>query len=121
MALTPAAMHGENLHMTGSERQVAMLMTRLIKLLVDHPENLRLEIVSTSFGTVLRCFAPPQDARTLLGRKREMLKSLQSLATSLGRAAGTRFKFEVATETPVRQPCGRKPLYSDLNGRSSCR
>lgn len=81
--------------MTGSEQHVAMLMTRMVKLVVNKPENLRLEIVSTSFGTVLRCFASPQDARTLLGRERETLKSLQSLAISLGRAAGMKFKFEV--------------------------
>ncbi len=86
--------------MTGAEQEVVLLMTRVVQSVVSRPEQVSIQVVTTSMSTILRCFASHSDVKKLRGERRDVLESLKHLLLSFGGSAGTKFKLEVLSETP---------------------
>lgn len=68
-------------------------LEHLVKGIVDHPDDVRVDSVSSSSGEVLEVRVNPEDLGRVIGRAGRTAKALRLLVTAL--AAGRRVRVDV--------------------------
>jgi predicted RNA-binding protein YlqC (UPF0109 family) len=85
--------------MIKNEHEIVDLITKIIKLLVESPDEITVEVVITPVATVLHYFVSPDDVLRLTGRQNQTVKCLQSLLFSISGSTGKKFSLEILTRS----------------------
>jgi uncharacterized protein len=72
---------------------LAPALEHLVKGIVDHPDDVRVESVGSSRGEVLEVRVNPEDLGRVIGRSGRTAKALRTLVTAL--ADGKRVRVDV--------------------------
>ncbi len=67
----------------------------LIKNLVDKPELVDVQIVEESQGAIVEVRVAPEDVAKVVGRQGRIIKSLRTIAMTVGARSGTRVRLEL--------------------------
>ena len=70
-------------------------LTRLIKLLVDEPEQVEIEEERHGDTTTFRLTVAEQDLGKVIGRQGRTARAMRSLLAGRGAADGERYEFEI--------------------------
>ena len=72
---------------------LAPALEHLVKGIVDHPDDVRVESIESSRGEVLEVRVHPEDLGRVIGRSGSTAKALRTLVTAL--ADGRRVRVDV--------------------------
>jgi uncharacterized protein len=72
---------------------LAPALEHLVKGIVDHPDDVRVDSIDSSRGQVLEVRVHPEDLGRVIGRSGRTAKSLRTLVTAL--ADGRRVRVDV--------------------------
>ncbi|PZU40623.1 MAG: RNA-binding protein [Microbacterium sp.] len=75
---------------------LAAALEHLVKGIVDHPDDVRIEAVTSSRGEVLEVRVHPDDRGRVIGRGGRNAKALRTLVAAL--AGGRRVRVDVADD-----------------------
>ena len=67
----------------------------LIKNLVAHPDAVEVSIVEGELGTIVEVRVSPEDAAKVVGPQGRVIKSLRTIAISVGARFGRRVRLEL--------------------------
>ena len=67
----------------------------LIKLMVDHPDAVRVECASITDGVSLRVSVDPADIGKVIGKQGRTARSLRILVTAMGMASKQRISLDI--------------------------
>jgi len=76
-------------------QQIANLMTGLIRLIVDKPEEARIEIVPKPGGAIFRLSLAPDDVGKVIGRDGRTARSLRLILEAIARKTKQKFNLEI--------------------------
>jgi len=76
-------------------KEIADAVTTLIKLMVDHPEGVRVECVPISDGVSLRISVDHADIGKVIGKQGRTARSLRILVTAMGMASKQRINLDI--------------------------
>jgi predicted RNA-binding protein YlqC (UPF0109 family) len=74
---------------------IADALTTLIKLMVDHPEGVRVESVPITDGSSLRISVDHADIGKVIGKQGRTARSLRILVTAMGMASKQRISLDI--------------------------
>jgi predicted RNA-binding protein YlqC (UPF0109 family) len=79
------------------ERRVAVDLRTALRLLVDRPEQVRVEAVERQgrAGAVLEVRVAPADVGKIIGREGRTIDALRALVSARSAAEGERYDFEL--------------------------
>jgi predicted RNA-binding protein YlqC (UPF0109 family) len=75
--------------------EIADAITTLIKLMVDHPEGVKVEGVPSSDGISLRISVDRADIGKVIGKQGRTARSLRILVTAVGMASKQRISLDI--------------------------
>jgi predicted RNA-binding protein YlqC (UPF0109 family) len=67
----------------------------LVKNLVDKPEAVDIKVVDSQEGTVVEIRVAPEDVAKVVGRQGRTIKSLRTIAMTVGARFGRRVRLDV--------------------------
>lgn len=67
----------------------------LIKNLVDHPDAVDIQVLDSEQGTMVEVRVSPEDIAKVVGRQGRTIKSLRTIAMTVGARFGRRVRLEV--------------------------
>ncbi len=67
----------------------------LVKNMVAHPDNVDVRALEGQSGTLIEIRVAPEDIGKVVGRKGNVIRSLRTLAMTIGARLGRRFHLEV--------------------------
>ena len=76
-------------------KDIADALTKLIKLMVDRPEQVRVECVPINDGSSLRISVDPSDIGKVIGKQGRTARSLRILVTAMGMASKQRISLDI--------------------------
>ena len=76
-------------------KEIADAVTTLIKLMVDHPEGVRVESVPIPDGVSLRISVDSADIGKVIGKQGRIAKSIRTLLGAAGMKVKRRFTLEI--------------------------
>ena len=76
--------------------KVTAVMTDLVKLLVDRPNDVTIQAVETEGDTTLRCLVSPADVGKLIGRQGKTARSLRTILHAIGKTVGERYLLDIS-------------------------
>lgn len=76
-------------------REIADAVLALIKLMVDHPDGVRVECVPASDGVSLRVSVDHNDIGKVIGKQGRTARSLRILVTAMGMASKQRISLDI--------------------------
>ena len=76
-------------------KEIADAVTTLIKLMVDHPEGVRVESVPIPDGVSLRISVDSADIGKVIGKQGRTARSLRILVTAMGMASKQRISLDI--------------------------
>jgi predicted RNA-binding protein YlqC (UPF0109 family) len=76
-------------------KDIAEAVTTLIKLMVDHPEEVTVECVPISEGSSLRISVGHADIGKVIGKQGRTARSLRILVTAMGMASKQRISLDI--------------------------
>lgn len=79
------------------------LVTGIARSLVDSPDQVRVETVSTESETVLRLFVTEDDLGKLIGKQGRTARSLRTIVGAAGNKLRGRFSLDIQPHGHVRQ------------------
>ena len=74
---------------------IADAVTTLIKLMVDHPEGVKVETISVNDGSTLRITVDPGDVGKVIGKQGRTARSLRVIVTAMGMASKQRISLDI--------------------------
>ena len=74
---------------------IAEAITNIVKLMVDKPEDVSVEVVPMPGGMVLRYSVAPSDIGKLIGAQGRNAKSLRVIAGAIGMGAKLRINLDI--------------------------
>jgi len=74
-------------------------VTYIIKNMVNSPDEVDIRSSSGENGILVEIRVAPDDVGKVVGRKGNVIRSLRTLAMSIGARLGTRVRLEVIQET----------------------
>jgi uncharacterized protein len=77
------------------ERRVAVDLRTALRLLVDRPEQVRVEAVDRQGGAVLEVRVAPADVGKIIGREGRTIDALRALLSARSAAEGERYDLEL--------------------------
>ena len=78
-----------------SIRAIAEAVTNIVKLMVDKPEDVSVEIVTVPGGMVLRYSVAPSDIGKLIGAQGRNARSLRVIVAAIGMGAKLRISLDI--------------------------
>ena len=84
---------------------IADAVTNIVKLMVDKPEDVSVEVVPMPDGMVLRYSVAPGDIGKLIGAQGRHARSLRVIVAAIGKGAKLRISLDI--------PSGGLPLTVD--------
>lgn len=87
---------------------IAEAVTNIVKLMVDKPDDVSVEIITVPGGMVLRYSVAPSDVGKLIGVQGRNAKSLRMIVAAIGMGA----KLRISLDIP-----GRSADHSGQGGR----
>jgi predicted RNA-binding protein YlqC (UPF0109 family) len=83
--------------MTDERRRVAADLRTALRLLVDRPEQVRVEAVDREggAGAILEVRVAPADVGKIIGREGRTIDALRALVSARSAAEGERYDFEL--------------------------
>ncbi len=81
--------------MMEQSQDIADALTTLIKLVVDHPDGVRVERVPITDGVSLRVSVDPADTGKVIGKQGRTARSLRILMTAMGMASKQRISLDI--------------------------
>lgn len=76
-------------------QQMCDLITGIARSLVDSPDQVRVETVSTEFETTLRLFVTEDDLGKLIGKQGRTARSLRTIVSAAGSKLRGRFALDI--------------------------
>jgi len=76
-------------------KDITEVVTALIKLLVDHPEGVRVENVALDEGSCLRISVDPTDIGKIIGKQGRTARSLRVLVAAMGMTTKQRIGLDI--------------------------
>lgn len=73
-------------------------LTRVLRLLVDRPDEVAVSEIRSGDATVLEAAVAPSDIGKVLGRAGRTVRALRTLLRSRGEREGTRYELDVLDE-----------------------
>jgi len=74
---------------------IADAVRRIIKLMVDYPENVKVESVPMTEGSSLRVSVDPADIGKVIGKQGRTARSLRVIVTAMGMASKQRISLDI--------------------------
>jgi len=74
---------------------IAEAITNIVKLMVDEPDDVSVEVVTVPGGMVLRYSVAPSDIGKLIGAQGRNAKSLRVIAGAIGMGAKLRITLDI--------------------------
>jgi uncharacterized protein len=81
--------------MMEQSKEISDAVRALIKLMVDHPDAVRVECDATSEGVSLRVSVDPADIGKVIGKQGRTARSLRILVTAMGMASKQRISLDI--------------------------
>ena len=81
---------------------IAEAVTNIVKLMVDKPEDVSVEIVTVPGGMVLRYSVAPSDIGKLIGAQGRNARSLRVIVAAIGMGAKLRIILDIPSGSPDR-------------------
>ena len=78
---------------------IAEAITNIVKLMVDEPDDVSVEVVTVPGGMVLRYSVAPSDIGKLIGVQGRNAKSLRVIAGAIGMGAKLRLTLDIPGRT----------------------
>lgn len=78
--------------------RIAELVLGMVKPLVDHPDQLRLETETGEHGTTLRLYVVAGDLGKVIGKQGRTARSIRTILSAIGSKAGHRYALDVLDE-----------------------
>ncbi len=76
-------------------RGVKEMMETVVKAFVEHPEEVRIELVRKSDSTVLELKVSPDDLGKVIGRQGRTARALRALVSAAGEKLNRRFHLQI--------------------------
>jgi len=76
---------------------IADAITNIVKLMVDKPDDVSVEVVTVPGGVVLRYSVAPSDVGKLIGAQGRNARSLRVIAAAIGMGAKVRISLDIPT------------------------
>jgi hypothetical protein len=76
-------------------QQIANLIAGLIRLIVDKPDEARMEIISKPGGAIFRLSLAPDDVGKVIGRDGRTARSLRLILEAIGRKTKQKLNLEI--------------------------
>ena len=76
---------------------IADAITNIVKLMVDKPDDVSVEVVTVHGGVVLRYSVAPSDVGKLIGAQGRNARSLRVIAAAIGMGAKVRISLDIPT------------------------
>ncbi len=76
-------------------KDITEVVTALIKLMVDHPEGVRVENVALDEGSCLRISVDPTDIGKIIGKQGRTARSLRVLVAAMGMTTKQRIGLDI--------------------------
>lgn len=70
----------------------------LIKNLVDHPDRVDVQVIENEAGMIIEARVHPEDVAKVVGRQGRIIKSLHTIAMTVGARLGKRVRVELLSE-----------------------
>ena len=74
---------------------IADAITNIVKLMVDKPDDVSVEVVTVPGGVVLRYSVAPSDVGKLIGAQGRNARSLRVIAAAIGMGAKVRISLDI--------------------------
>lgn len=81
--------------MMEQSKEITDVVTTLIKLMVDHPDGVRVEWVPIADGASLHVAVDPADIGKVIGKQGRTARSLRILVTAMGMASKQRISLDI--------------------------
>jgi predicted RNA-binding protein YlqC (UPF0109 family) len=81
---------------------IADAVTNIVKLMVDKPEDVSVEVVPMPDGMVLRYSVAPGDIGKLIGAQGRHARSLRVIVAAIGMGAKLRISLDIPSGSPDR-------------------
>ena len=81
-------------------RQLTDLLTQIVRVLVDQPENVSVHSTSTASETTLHLFVSEVDLGKVIGRQGRTARSLRTILGAAGMKLQHRFLLDIAEHPP---------------------
>ena len=79
---------------------IAEAVTNIVKLMVDKPDEVSVEVVPVPGGMVLRYSVAPGDVGKLIGVQGRNAKSLRVIAAAIGMGAKLQISLDIPSGSP---------------------
>ena len=79
----------------GRGRALEDMLLFVVRALVDHPEDVQVELISDEEGEVFQVQANPDDLGRLIGRNGQTAKALQTIVNANGKRDGRRYHLDI--------------------------
>jgi predicted RNA-binding protein YlqC (UPF0109 family) len=74
---------------------VSQLLQRVVCTMVDHPEEVTIQVEAEADGATLTIHANPEDVGKVIGSQGRTAKSLRTIVSGIGRKLGRRFTIVI--------------------------
>ena len=81
---------------------IAEAVTNIVKLMVDKPDDVSVEVVTVPGGMVLRYSVAPGDVGKLIGAQGRNARSLRVIVAAIGMGAKLRISLDIPSGSPDR-------------------
>ena len=78
-----------------STNEASVILTELIKGLVDHPDRVDIQSLDGSQSTVFEVKVAPIDVRRIIGRRGRTADAIREILLNLGSKAGRRYLLQI--------------------------
>ena len=79
---------------------IAEAVTTIVKLMVDKPDDVSVEVVPVPSGMVLRYSVAPSDIGKLIGAQGRNARSLRVIVAAIGKGAKLRIGLDIPNGSP---------------------
>ncbi len=87
-------------------QQMTELILRLARMLVDEPDQVRVESIDEATGTMLRLHVAPADLGKVIGKQGRTARSIRTILAAASMKAQYRFSLDIQQTGP---PAGHAP------------
>jgi len=82
------------------EQEIAELLLFMVRTIVDHPDNVRVEPISNQEGTVFLTQVHVGDMGKLIGKEGKTARALRIIVAAAGMKLKRRFDIDIVQEVP---------------------
>lgn len=84
------------------------LLEEILKLLVNHPEEVKVQRIIDEMGVLLKVKVHPQDMGLIIGRKGSTLNSIKNIIKAIGTRHHARVNIKIEEPTPLQKAAAQK-------------